>query len=203
MIPQQTLDEFAMVARRGAENAGSTIGRWLHRPMAVDISTVEIVRLDLIPEPPADGLATTITLASRVNGELPGNVVAQLSLADAAALVKCLGGSIAADATTAGIGEMERSMLQETANILFSSLMNSLASHLGLNAVPHAPAVLVDIGAAAWDMLLIEAAEEADEAVVVTARLASAGPGPSVRLVFLPAPAAIAVIRKGLGDEPA
>lgn len=202
MFAQKTLDEFSMVARRGAENAGSTLSRWLHRQVSIDVSSVEVLRLDLIPDQPDDSGATTVTLASRVNGELPGNVAVQLSLADAAALVGCLGGSIPTGAGAGQIGAMERSMLQETANILFSSLMNSLAHHLGLNAVPYAPAVLVDIGTAAWDMILIEAAEEADEAVVVTARLACIGSGPKVRLVFLPAPKALEVIRKELDDEP-
>ncbi len=201
MLAQQTLDEFAMVARRGAENAGSTLSRWLHRQVTIAVSAVEIMRLDLIPEDGVDAGATTITLASRVNGELPGNVAIQLSYDDAGALVGCLGGSFPPIEQANFIGEMERSMLQETANILFSSLMNSLAQHLGLKAIPYAPAVLVDVGTAAWDMLLLESAEEADEAVVVTARLACIGSGPTIRLVFLPAPQALLIIRRGLNDE--
>ncbi len=201
MLAQQTLDEFAMVARRGAENAGATLSLWLHRQVTIEVSSVELLRLDLIPEESGDAGATTITLASRVDGALPGNVAVQLSYADAGALVACLGGAFPPIDQARSIGEMERSMLQETANILFSSLMNSLAQHLGLRAVPYAPAVLVDIGTAAWDMLLLECAEEADEAVVVTARLACIGSGPKVRLVFLPAPQALVVIRKGLDDE--
>ncbi len=199
MLEQKTLEEFAMVARRGAENAGETLSRWLHRPVSIEVSSVDLIRLDLIPDQADDLGATTVTLASRVNGELPGNVVVQLSLADAASLVGALGGKLSLN--DGAIGDMERSMLQETANILFSSLMNSLAHHLGLNAVPYAPAVMVDIGTAAWDMLLLEAAEEADEAVVVTARLVCPGCGPTVRLVFLPAPHALDVIRQELGDD--
>lgn len=200
MLTQGVMDEFAMVARRGAENASATLSRWLHRQTVIEVSSVELVRLDLIPDGAEDGGAATITLASRVNGELPGNVAVQLALGDAAALIGCLGGEFDPDMDPPRLGEMERSMLQETANILFSSLMNSLAQHLGLNAVPCAPAVMVDIGVAAWDLLLIEAAEEADEAVVVVARFACASPGPRLRLVFLPAPNALEVIRKGLDD---
>lgn len=140
-----------------------------------------------------------MTLASRVKGGLPGNIVVQLAYADAQALVSCLGGDLPAKDQARTVGDMERSMLQETANILFSSLMNSLASYLGMVAVPHAPAVLVDIGTSAWDAMLLESAEEADEAVVVTARLACADAGPRVRMVFIPAPEALAVIRKGVG----
>ncbi len=195
MIPQQELDEFALITRRGAENAGAMLSRWLHREVHIEVSTVEIIRLDLIPEESSDPHEATVTLASRVKGGLPGNVVVQLAFADAHALVSCLGGGLPAKDQARTIGEMERSMLQETANILFSSMMNSLAGDLGMVAVPHAPAVLVDIGTSAWDALLLESAEESDEAVVVTARLACVGSGPKVRLVFIPAPEAVDVIR--------
>jgi chemotaxis protein CheY-P-specific phosphatase CheC len=201
MITTQLLDEFALITRRGAENAGLTLSKWLRRSVRIEVSAVELVRLDLVPEEPEDSGGTTITLASRVVGELPGNTAVQLAYEDAALLVGCLGGTLPPRGAGHPVGEMERSMLQETANILFSSLMNSLAHHLGLKAIPHAPAVLVDIGTAAWGTLLLESAEESDQAVVVTARLACLGSGPRLRLVFLPAPAALAVIRKGIADD--
>ncbi len=198
MITQEILDEFAMIARRGAENAGTTLAKWLHCEVHIDVSAVELIRLDLIPEEATDGTDATVTLASRVKGELPGNAAVQLAYSDAKALVHCLGGSLPPGDNADAIGEMERSMLQETANVLFSSLMNSLAGHLGLSAVPYAPSVLVDLGTSAWANLLLESAEEADEAVVVTARLACIGSGPRIRLVFIPAPEALAVIRRGI-----
>lgn len=204
MIAQETLDEFAIIARRGAENAGSMLSRWLRRAVHIDVSSVELVRLDLIPgSADADSNAATVTLAARVRGGLPGNIAVQLPFADAAALVQCLGGRLELTRQAGAIGEMERSMLQETANILFSSVMNSLALHLGLDAIPYAPAVLVDVGTAAWDSLLIEAAEtaeQADEAVVIIALLACIDGGPRLRLVFLPAPQALDVISRGVAD---
>jgi len=197
MIKREALEEFALFARLGAEHAGDTLSKWLHRQVRVEVSAVESIRLDLIPEETGEAGEATVTMMSRVNGELPGNAAVQLSYADATALVSCLGGSMPAAGQAADLGELERSMLQETANILFSSLMNSLACLLGLVAVPYAPAVLVDIGTAAWDGLLLEAAAAADEAVVVTARLACIGSGPRVRLVFLPAPGALCTIKPG------
>ena len=201
MITQEVLDEFAIITRRGAENAGSTLSKWLHRQVHIEVSMVEIIRLDLIPEEATDGTNATITLASRVKGQLPGNVVVQLAYSDAQALVACLGGNLPPGDRAESIGEMERSLLQETANILCSSLMNSLAGHLGLSAVPFAPSVLVDLGTSAWATLLLESAEEADEAVVVTTRLACVGSGPRIRLVFIPAPKALVVIRRGVNHD--
>jgi chemotaxis protein CheY-P-specific phosphatase CheC len=201
MITQEVLDEFAIITRRGAENAGSTLSKWLHRQVHIDVSTVELIRLDLIPEEAVDDTDATITLVSRVKGKLPGNVAVQLAYSDAKALVTCLGGNLPPGDHANSIGEMQRSMLQETANVLFSSLMNSLAGHLGLSAVPYAPSVLVDLGTSAWATLLLESAEEADEAVVVTARFACIGSGPKIRLVFIPAPEALAVIRRGINHD--
>jgi chemotaxis protein CheY-P-specific phosphatase CheC len=198
MITQEILSEFAMITRRGAENAGNTLSKWLHCQVHIDVSAVELIRLDLIPEESDDDTDTTITLVSRVKGDLPGNVAVQLSYRDARALVICLGGSLPPGNQSELIGEMERSMLQETANVLFSSLMNSLAGYLGLSVVPYAPSVLVDLGTSAWSTLLLESAEDADEAVVVTARFACVGSGPKIRLVFIPAPKALVVVRSGI-----
>lgn len=197
MIHHARIEDFAVLARMGAEHAGDTLSKWLHRPVRIEVSSVETVRLDLIPEETGEAGETTVTMMSRVNGELPGNAAVQLSYDDAAALVSCLGGRMPAQGRSGEIGELERSMLQETANILFSSLMNSLACLLGLVAVPHAPAVLIDIGTSAWDGMLLESAAVADEAVVVTARMACIGSGPKVRLVFLPAPGALTASRQG------
>ncbi len=197
MIDHLHLEEFAVLARMGAEHAGATLSKWLHRPVRIEVSSVESVRIDLIPEETGEAGETTVTMMSRVNGELPGNAAVQLTYGDATALVACLGGTMPDPGQAGGLGELERSMLQETANILFSSLMNRLARLLGLVAVPHAPAVLIDIGTAAWDGLLLESAAVADQAVVVTARLACIGSGPTVRLVFLPAPGALTAIRQG------
>jgi len=40
MISQQDLDEFALITRRGAENAGAMLSRWLHREVHIEVSTV-------------------------------------------------------------------------------------------------------------------------------------------------------------------
>jgi chemotaxis protein CheY-P-specific phosphatase CheC len=201
MIDLQIPHAFAGIARSGAENAGTMLARWLRRPVGVEVASAELVRLDLIPEEEvgSDGEATFM-LASRVKGELPGHTVAHLSYQDAAALVAALGGVLPDADGVASLGEMERSMLQETANILFSSLMNGLATGLGLDAVPYAPAVRVDFGTAAWGTMLLESAEEADEALVVTARLACGAGGPRMRVIFLAAPQALAVIRARLAS---
>jgi len=200
MISQIHLDDLAASARHGAGNAGSMLSRWLHREVRIEVCSVASVRLDLIPQEGEDAGATTITIASRVNGGLPGNAAVQLSYADATQLVVCLGGKLPGEEQAGGIGEMERSMLQETANILFSSMMNGMASRMDIVAVPLAPVVLVDVGTAAWDALL-ESAACADDAVVVTARIACIGSGPTIHLVFLPSPEVLHAITRGAGHD--
>ena len=188
---------LAVVARAGADNAAAMLARWLRQPVAAAATTAEMVGIDLIPETVGADDQATIMLAARVKGALPGHTVAHLAHRDAAVLVACLGGALPPERALGTLGEMERSMLQETANILFSSFMNGMASALGLFAIPYAPAVRVDFGTAAWASILLEAAEAADEALVVTARLA--GPadagGPRIRLIFLADAEALALLR--------
>jgi chemotaxis protein CheY-P-specific phosphatase CheC len=197
MITQKALNDFAQMARQGADSAALTLSRWLHREVKIPVSTVDVVRIDAIPGQNGSDVETTVTMASRVYGELPGNIAIQLPLSDAMAVVSCLGSRLHAQSPASSLGEMEISMLQETANILFSTLMNSLANHLGLVAVPHSPGVIVDIGTAAWDTLLMESALDGDEAVVVTARLACIGSGPTIRLVFIPSPLTVSNLSQG------
>ncbi|GDY12007.1 hypothetical protein LBMAG53_08850 [Planctomycetota bacterium] len=189
----QTLDGFVEIAQAGAANAGSCLARWLGRDVAVGTATVEILRLDLIPQDD-DQQTASVTLASRIRGGIAGNVAVQLTCADASMLIACLGGNLPEHRLAEHLGALEQSMLQETANILFSSLMNGFAKQLGLSAVPHTPIVLIDVGTAAWGTLLIESAEDSDHLVVITTPLACANNGPSLRLVFLPAPAVFATL---------
>ncbi len=187
MLDLKLAGNFAAVARGGAENAATMLARWLRQPIAVEAAVVEMIGIDLIPEEVGADDEATIMLAARVKGALPGHTVAHLAHRDAAALVACLGGVLPEEGSLGTLGELERSMLQETANILFSSFMNGMASALGLFAIPYAPAVRVDFGTAAWATILLQAAEAADDALVVTARLtgpAGAG-GPRIRLIFL------------------
>lgn len=197
MLDLQLPGNLAAVARGGADNAAAMLARWLRQPIAVEGTAARQVGIDLIPETVGADDRATIMLAARVKGALPGHTVAHLAHRDAAALVACLGGALPPESALGALGEMERSMLQETANILFSSFMNGMASALGLFAVPYAPAVRVDFGTAAWATILLEAAEAADEALVVTARLAgpAAAGGPRIRLIFLADEQALAVIR--------
>ncbi len=200
MFPPQILDEFAILAGRAAENVGAMLCKWVQCEVRITASTVDIVGIERIPEIAGDidEIGATVTLLSRVEGELPGITAMQIGYADATSLVRCLGGNLPPGERALEIGEMERSMLQETANVLFSAMMNSLASNLGLRAIPFAPSVVIDHSSAVWGGILLEFADEADEAVVVTVSLECMAPGPRLRLIFLPLPSAMAVVQQGL-----
>jgi chemotaxis protein CheY-P-specific phosphatase CheC len=137
-------------------------------------------------------------MASRVHGAMPGNIVARIPLPHLAGIIAHLGGTPGPERME--LGEMERSMLQETANVAFSVLMNSLAQHLAVSAIPYASAIAIDLGNAAWDMLIAEVAEFGDDALVLSTRIAATGGGTEIELIFLPSPTALTAITACLAD---
>lgn len=177
------------VAARAAGDTADALARWLRRPVATGAATLERLPLDAL----AGGDDAAALLVARVAGALPGTMALELALDDAAALVSCLGGDLPPGG---GLAELERSMLEETANIVFTALMNSLARQLALEAVPRSPVAQVDLGAAAWGQLIAEAAEHGDHVARLSVWLAASG-GPSLRVAFLPAPAAALALGAG------
>ena len=71
--------------------------------------------------------------------------------------------------TTAMLGEMEQSAIQETGNIVSSAFINSLASSLAVRAMPTAPTVLQDMAGAVIEPLVLEQAATSNQALMISA----------------------------------
>jgi chemotaxis protein CheY-P-specific phosphatase CheC len=195
----EMLSELEIVAHRGAETASSSLTTFLGRNVHVQVNGVDMTQIETIPERMGSGEALAVGLLARVAGEISGNAVLLFSRAEALQLVQLLG-SPAKDMPIKGFGELERSMLEETANITISSFMNSITFHLARRCVPNAPQYVMDLAGAILSVVLMESAEVADQAVLFTTRFACESEQLQALFVFLPSPASLHALQEGLGD---
>lgn len=146
----------------------------------------------------ADSCVAAIHMA--LEGELSGDVLLAFPEATALALADLLMGS--PPGTARSLGEIERSALQETGNILGSALTNSLASWLKLDVRPSAPVVLHDLAGAVIQPLVVQHVAAADSAFLTQTEFELDGSKLDFRMLLLPAPEAMALIRsKCQADE--
>lgn len=198
-MDNRLLMELEIVARRGADQASACLSAFLGRNVAVTVNGVSTVDIEQIPEELGGGSALAVGLLSRVVGEICGNAVLLFERSHALNLVKILGGD--SSAAFDGFGALERSMLEETANITISSFMNSMTNHLARRCVPNAPVYLLDMAGAILSVVLMESAAVADTAVVFSTRFACQDESLAALFVFLPSPAALGQIEEGLAGE--
>ncbi|OVE81429.1 hypothetical protein BVY04_03300 [bacterium M21] len=197
MFEAEFISELEIVAHRGAENASGSLSSLLGHNVSIIVNGVEFADIEEIPERMSSGDMITVGLLSRVTGMIEGNSVLLFSEKDAAQLVQALGSK---KQKIEGFGDMERSMLEETANITISSFMNSITSHLNRKCVPNAPIFLVDLAGAILSVILMESAEVADRAILFSTKFLCKDEDMQVMFVFLPSPPSLLELQGGLTD---
>ncbi len=200
MLEAKVLSEFGILAQRGAEHAGEALSKFVRREITVAVRRVELAPVETIPEQLGNGERLAVGLLSRVCGEIEGNAALLYDRADALRLVQLLGSR---DETLAveGFGALERSMLEETANIAITSFMNSLTAHLDRRCVPNAPVYLLDLAGAILSVILMENAALADHAFFLLTEFRCEGEDLSAVFAFLPSPASLDALREGLHGQ--
>jgi chemotaxis protein CheC len=200
MLNATQTQELFLVAQRGAESAGEALSQFVRRRIDVRVREVCSAPLERIPEQLGGGEQLAVGLLSRVRGEMEGNSLLLLGRDDALTLVHLLGGAREGGACE-GFGDLERSMLLETANIAITSFMNSLAVHLGLACVPNAPVYLLDLAGAILSVILMENAAVADEALLILTAFTCEGEDLTALFAFLPGPDSLESMQRGLNGD--
>jgi chemotaxis protein CheY-P-specific phosphatase CheC len=196
MLSANDLDALRIIASQSAEAAACSLGRWLRAEVVCVGSHARLQELDAVVEA-VDETATAALVVAQVRGTLTGHAALKVPLEAARAVVQAMGGRPPA-AGQADFAAIERSMLQETANILITAYCNHLSLHMGVEILPHAPDFIVDFCGAAWSDLLISSAEAGDRALVLETILRCPQLHQDLSLHLVPDPRGITVIRTGL-----
>lgn len=209
IIDQKNVRELEIIARLGAENASKAMSAFLTKTVSMSVIETALRSIEYLPEALETGETLSVGILTRINGEVVGNAALLLPIDEAVKLIEDLsprfverrhdGESPPSVSTT--FTAMERSMLEETANIAITSFMNGLASRLNKQCLPGAPVMLVDMAGAILSVILMESAEMADHALTFSSRFQVAGESARTLLVFLPSPESLAILKAGVTDE--
>jgi len=197
MFTKELLSELEIVAHRAAEASSSSLTTLLNNHVTVTVNGVNWAGLEDVPETLGGSETHCAGLISRVRGEIEGNAVLLFSEEDSLALTTALGSKVE---TIEQFGPLERSMLQETANITISSFMNSITAHLGHRCIPNAPMYILDLGGAILEFLLVECAYVSDKVILFSTQFVCKNQNIKASFIFLPSPDSLDIIQEGLDD---
>lgn len=179
------------IAVNGAFTASRAVSKWLRR--GVKISTEGLVQTPLAEVAEQfDADTPIVALRMPLGEQLHGHALVAIKHEHALALVDMLLGQ--PKGTTTEIGDLERSALEETGNIIASSFVNSWSTWLDVHIEPAPPEFAFDFPAAIIEGVVAEQALVSDD--VFLARTEFIVDGESLEWVFLllPAPSAMRLI---------
>ena len=200
MTPNDT--RLAAIFHHGAADASSALAKWLGRP-----ATLSVERLETLPiEDAAAVMGSSETLicgcAMRIDGAIGGLLLlaadddAGLSLADT--LLERPSG------TSTSWGDLERSAVIETANIVGCAYLNAICAALdsaGADGIlPSPPVFLRDFPASLMEAVLMEQPVLSDIVLLARTEFRIDGTPVACGLVFLPDAAGVAAILPPTSD---
>jgi len=201
MTPADT--RLAAIFHHGTADASKALSKWLSRP-----ATLSVERLETLPIAEAAavmGSAATLicSCAMRIDGAIGGLLLlaadddAGLSLADT--LLERPSG------TSTSWGDLERSAVVETANIVGCAYLNAICAALGpagtAGILPSPPVFLRDFPAAVMEAVLMEQPDLSDIVLLARTVFRIAGTPIGCELVFLPDAAGIAALLPPADDS--
>ena len=139
-------DALREVANIGAGHAATALSQMTNRVIMIDVPEVNIRRLEEVAElvgPPDTVIAAVLM---HMMGDLTGRTMVILPDASAKAVCDIL--LHRKPGHTDQYGDMERSTLRETGNILSSAYLNALSDFMGMMLVPSVPSLVVDLAGA-------------------------------------------------------
>ena len=204
-MTDDTNHRLTALFHHGAADASSTLAKWLGRP-----ATLSVERLETLPiEEAAAVMGSSETLicgcAMRIDGAIGGLLLlaaddaAGLSLADT--LLERPSG------TSTSWGELERSAVIETANIVGCAYLNAICAALGPagadGILPSPPVFLRDFPEAVMEGLLMEQPGLSDIVLLARTEFCVDGTPVGCGLVFLPDAAGVAALLPPSGNPEA
>ena len=155
------------VALNGSESASKALTKWFGRNVQVTAGGFDVVPLEKLSSRMCEPEDIIIAVHTLIRGALDGHVLLALPEDVAFGIADCL--MQQPEGTTKSLGEIERSAIQETGNLVSSAFINSLANSLGVRAMPTAPTVLHDMAGAIIQPLVIEQAATSNHALMISA----------------------------------
>jgi len=192
---------FRLVAEAGATRASTALTKWIRKPIGLIVTRVDIVPFKDVATVVGGSETMLVGVYLRMVGDIEGNLMLAFTEPDAVKFVSVL---VRHPVETPGEwGELERSSLQETGNILGSAFLNAMADALDYDIKPTSPSYARDYTSALIESVLMDYAEVGDKAIVIDTTFSQGGKSDdtigTAHLLLLPTPASLEKIMARLG----
>ncbi|MFH8039150.1 MAG: chemotaxis protein CheC [Candidatus Aenigmatarchaeota archaeon] len=164
-LDELQLDTLKEICSMGAGYAITAISRMVKRKISMSVPHISIV--------PTEKLITTIStpqelvvgVYSKILGELSGGMLITFPRNSAFSLVDILLNRTVGE--TKILEELEKSVLQETGNIVINSFVNVLSKMVDRKLFVSVPKIAFDMAGAIIDFLLIELSKNVEQTIVM------------------------------------
>jgi len=161
------VDLLIKIAKEGILNASRGFAGMLGKELIVKESSVKLVKLLDITKMLGGPEDETVAIYLKTEGSIAGQMMLAIPFEKALGLVDMIMGDPVG--TTTGLGQMEKSALQELGNITGTYFLNYVADNTGSSVRPSPPAVIVDMCGAIIDVLIATAGLENEEVLMFEA----------------------------------
>lgn len=164
-------DEFvellSKISKEGVENAAKGFSGMIGKSLTIKNSSARLVKLLDISTMLGGPEDESVAIYLKSEGTIAGQMMLVIPYEKTTMLVDLIMGNPAG--TTATIGTMEKSALQELGNITGTFFLNYVADNTGSSVRPTPPAVMVDMIGAILDIVIATAGVENDEVLLIEA----------------------------------
>ncbi|MBI3600822.1 MAG: hypothetical protein HY097_09315, partial [Nitrospinae bacterium] len=153
-ITDRQMNELRIIATKGGENANLAFSRWLKEKARLEVTDVSLIPFSDIVKTIGEGDKMVVSVLLRMTGDITGNTVLIFSEDSAGRLIEKMikktiipsnppllkGGR--GDLGDNGFDAVDRSIMEETGNIVVTAFLNSLVAHLDI-AISSTPPVFI------------------------------------------------------------
>lgn len=184
MFSPSILQKLKVAVQIGGQRTCSALSILFKQPMDMDVTDITIQSIDMVSVE-NESHDYSIALLTIVEGDINGHAALLFSKASALVVLNHLNKNQSPQYNN--LSPLERSILEETANITLSSFMNSLSLHTGKKCVPSIPVYLQDINDEILPILLFESVERSqDSSMIFSAKFVCSSLELEMGLLFFP-----------------
>lgn len=199
LLSHDQKDALQEVANIGAAHAATALSQMVNKQIDMGIARVDIVPLEQTIDCVKDQ-EIVVGVFLKIEKGIPLNIMLLISQESAFALADLLIGCGESDKIKNDMSEMDKSAIQEVANIIMCSFFDSLSELLKVSLIPGPPFLAYDMPAAVMDYVLIQLGKVSNEAVVFNCYIKEEkNESFKIDLFLLPEPSSVKIILEKLG----
>lgn len=182
------LDALRAIGSVGANGAATALAALLRQEVEITVGQARVIRAEEILAAIGGGEEDVAAVCFRIAGDFPGSALYVVPLVGALSLADRVLGR--PDGTARALGDLERSVLCEAANILIGSYITALRDATGLATDLSPPAVAAAPAVVIFSEASVMAGADADWVILVETGFHVQGSGLAAYLFILSTPEA-------------